>query len=506
MTLDTRIRKTGRRLNGGGSAKVWQGVRMRRAQAGVDPDGPLRALHVPAMWDDAAAQALAAMLPDQGPSLFAASAEMWIRPIAQRAASLGLSDTLSDRLHRLLLERRGAPCPAIWQRLPVSRPAYVLNLGAFFDAALGFDVDAFSSAVETAVIGMALVTPGTRRLAIGMSNLAELLASLGLAYNSEEARRVAANIAAVLRGRADAASSLFAEQATLITPDWKLPADCPPLPALHDAAREARGAAAIAAHHDVTTAVLTPGEADALLGISTGGIAPAFSPLDEEGRLTRVSRAWLAACDVSMEAALAGMIAGQDPFPAAGVGAHLAMHKAVAPFIQMMPDLPQAMEREPARSAPRRALPARSRGYTQKSIIGGHRVVLHTGEYEDERLGDISIALHKESGAFKGLMDCFTQSVSIGLQHGVPLASFVEQFTQTRFGPSGLVEGDPSVGNASSVVDYIFRHLAAIYLGGCQVPEDRPVADHVAAISPQLPLALPMDARPARRPALRLVT
>jgi hypothetical protein len=297
---------------------------------------------------------------------------------------------------------------------------------------------------------------------------------------------------------------LFAEQASLVTPDWKLPPDCPPLPALHEAVRDARGTAAIAAHHEVTTAVLPPSQTDALLGIGTCGIAPAFSPLDDEGRLTRAARAWLVAREISAEAALAQMLAGENPFPPAGAGAHLAMHRAVAPFIQSMPALPPMMELVPEPGRPRRLLPARSRGYTQKSSVGGHLVVLHTGEYEDERLGEISVTLHKESAAFKGLMECFTQAVSLGLQHGVPLPCFVAAFTQTRFGPAGAVEGDPSVGYATSLVDYVFRHLAAIYLGGCDVPEE-PAEPRVARVSPQLPLALPPEPPRTKRPKLRIV-
>jgi hypothetical protein len=505
MTFGGGMRKTGGRTSQETPAKVWQGVRMRRVQAGADADAPRRSLFLPAAWDDAAAQALAGLLPDQGPALLAASAEAWIRPIAARAQSLGVAETLAERLHQLLLERRGAPCPAVWQGAAVETPAFVLNLGAFFDPVLGFDVEGFGAAVEAATVGMALVSPAASRLAISLSNLAELLAALGLAYNTEEARHVAANIAALLRGRTDAASSLFAEQTTLVTPDWKLPPDCPEIPALHAAVREARGMAAIAAHHTVTTAVLPPSATDALLGIETGGIAPAFSPLDDAGQLTRAARAWLVACELSTEAALAQLLAGIDPFPAAGAGAHLAMHHAVAPFIQVMPELPRIADQSPAVGAARRALPGRSRGYTQKSSVGGHRVVLHTAEYDDERLGEISVALHKESGAFKGLMDCFAQAVSLGLQHGVPLASFVEAFTQTRFGAAGPVDGDPSVGYASSPVDYIFRHLAAIYLGGCEVPEDVAEPLRMNATTAQLPLALPPDVPRQRRPALRLV-
>jgi len=253
--------------------RVWQGVRMRKVRAGADPDSPKRALTLPASWDDAAAEALAALLPDGAPMLLAAGAELWIRPIAARAAELGIADPLADRLHRLLLSRRGAPTAPIWQGVATTEPGYVLNLAAFHDPLHGFDVEGFGVAVEAAVFGMALAAPRARRIGIAIADLAGLLAALGLAYDSEAARLVAANIAALLRARADAASSMFAEQSSLVSPDWRLPAPCPELPALHAAVIEARGTAAIGPHHECTTAILPPGQADALLGVETGGIA-----------------------------------------------------------------------------------------------------------------------------------------------------------------------------------------------------------------------------------------
>ena len=104
---------------------------------------------------------------------------------------------------------------------------------------------------------------------------------------------------------------------------------------------------------------------------------------------------------------------------------------------------------------------------------GGHKLYLRTGEYADGQLGEIFLALHKEGAAFRGLMDNFAVAVSLGLQHGVPLESFVEAFTFTRFGPAGAVEGDPAVRTATSLLDYAFRHLAANYLGRRDIPGGR---------------------------------
>jgi ribonucleoside-diphosphate reductase alpha chain len=109
-------------------------------------------------------------------------------------------------------------------------------------------------------------------------------------------------------------------------------------------------------------------------------------------------------------------------------------------------------------------LPGRRKGYIQKAVVGGHKVYLHTGEYQDGTLGEIFIDMHKEGAAFRSLMNNFAIAISIGLQYGVPLDEFVDAFTFTRFEPSGLVEGNDSVKMATSVLDYIFRELAISYL------------------------------------------
>ncbi|HET6520338.1 MAG TPA: vitamin B12-dependent ribonucleotide reductase, partial [Geminicoccaceae bacterium] len=112
----------------------------------------------------------------------------------------------------------------------------------------------------------------------------------------------------------------------------------------------------------------------------------------------------------------------------------------------------------------RRRLPSRRKGYTQKAVVGGHKVYLRTGEYEDGHLGELFIDMHKEGAAFRSLMNSFAIAVSIGLQYGVPLEEFVEAFSYTRFDPSGPVQGNDSIKMATSVLDYIFRELAVSYL------------------------------------------
>jgi ribonucleoside-diphosphate reductase alpha chain len=116
-------------------------------------------------------------------------------------------------------------------------------------------------------------------------------------------------------------------------------------------------------------------------------------------------------------------------------------------------------------AAERAKLPDRRKGYTQKAVIGGHKVYLRTGEYEDGRLGEIFIDMHKEGAAFRSLINNFAIAISIGLQYGVPLEEYVEAFTFTRFEPAGSVQGNDAIKMATSVLDYIFRELAVSYLG-----------------------------------------
>jgi ribonucleoside-diphosphate reductase alpha chain len=112
----------------------------------------------------------------------------------------------------------------------------------------------------------------------------------------------------------------------------------------------------------------------------------------------------------------------------------------------------------------RRRLPQRRKGYTQKAVVGGHKVYLRTGEYEDGSLAEVFIDMHKEGSAFRSLMNNFAIAISIGLQYGVPLEEFVEAYTFTRFEPAGIVEGNDAIKMATSLIDYIFRELAISYL------------------------------------------
>ncbi|MBX9621204.1 MAG: vitamin B12-dependent ribonucleotide reductase [Alphaproteobacteria bacterium] len=125
--------------------------------------------------------------------------------------------------------------------------------------------------------------------------------------------------------------------------------------------------------------------------------------------------------------------------------------------------------------AQRQKLPNRRKGYTQKASIGGHKVYLRTGEYDDGHLGEIFIDMHKEGASFRSLMHNFAMAISIGLQYGVPLEEFVDAFVFTRFEPSGPVVGNDTIKIATSILDYIFREVAISYLSRTDLAHAEPV-------------------------------
>ena len=139
------------------------------------------------------------------------------------------------------------------------------------------------------------------------------------------------------------------------------------------------------------------------------------------------------------------------------------MTKTVAARVETVVE--KIVERVVERERSRLKLPNRRKGYTQKSVVGGHKVYLRTGEYDDGKLGEIFIDMHKEGAALRAMMNNFAIAISVGLQYGVPLEEFVDAFTFTKFEPAGMVQGNDSIKNATSILDYVFRELAVSYLG-----------------------------------------
>ena len=141
----------------------------------------------------------------------------------------------------------------------------------------------------------------------------------------------------------------------------------------------------------------------------------------------------------------------------------LSLADEIAEEADALPDLPVLSETAPP--VRRQRLPDRRKGYIQKATVGGHKVYLHTGEFDDGSLGEIFIDMHKEGAAFRSLMNNFAISVSLGLQYGVPLEEYADAFVFTRFEPAGEVTGNDRITKATSILDYIFRELALSYLG-----------------------------------------
>jgi ribonucleoside-diphosphate reductase alpha chain len=221
-------------------------------------------------------------------------------------------------------------------------------------------------------------------------------------------------------------------------------------------------------------------------------LAPVFQPLDRTAtlRLTAALEAFSGAPSVSpirLEWREGATEAGRVQSEAAACGLRAVRLKREAPPAGRFLDIPElepartplatartaapapktverVVERVVERERTRKRLPDRRKGYIQKAAVGGHKVYLHTGEYDDGALGEVFLDMHKEGAAFRSLMNNFAISVSIGLQYGVPLEEFVDAFCFTRFEPAGRVTGNDSIKSATSILDYIFRELAVSYL------------------------------------------
>jgi hypothetical protein len=208
----------------------------------------------------------------------------------------------------------------------------------------------------------------------------------------------------------------------------------------------------------------------------------------------------MAARSLDAEAVLAATLRGEAPLPIADAAAHAALHDAVAPFVEAMPPRPVPLPASHPAGTARRDLPARRAGYTQKAAVGKHRLFLKTGQYADGALGEVFVMLPKDNAALRDAMDALAVATSLGLQHGVPLAAFVDALTAGAFGASLAVEGDPAVRRAGSLADYVFRHLAVHYLGRTDLPEPAAEESAKASETPDLlPLDLPAEAAARQR-------
>jgi len=489
---------------------LWEGLRLARHKLSADPDAAPRPVAIPAGWEEEAGQALAALVPGDGPASLPRAAEAWIGRAMTRGQKAGLFDArgaihLAEGLRAMLLARRGAPGAEVW-RGQSQEARYVLNLPAFLEPDGGFDLEGYQEAVALGVRFLDALSGGkATRLRLGFADLAGLLAALGLSYASEEARAVAAGISALTRGAADGESTRIAARLGAREPVallWPAPPDATAIPGLAVAAQFALDLAAASPglRHQQILALDAADAAEALLGAETAGIFPAAGA-------TRVVETDTGAVELPTRAAMAA--ARLDPDRVGAIlapvseSARRALTDAVMPFLHVAPPAPVAVAGPPRPHVERpaaRGLLAhpRAAGGTFHAVVGGHRIAMRTAEDADGRLREIAFTLAKEGSAYRSLMDAFAQAVSIGLQRGAPLDAFADAFAYTRFGPAGQVDGDPAITRATSVLDWAFRRLALEYLGREDLPQPTEADCAPDALStpaqqaPLLPLDLPM--------------
>ncbi|WP_207537367.1 TSCPD domain-containing protein [Sabulicella rubraurantiaca] len=490
---------------------LWEGLALRRLRLGADPDAPPRPVALPAAWEEEAATALAALAPGEGPVSLPRLVEAWIAKALARGRKAGVvgeaeASRLAEGWRALLLTRRGAPGTEVWRGDTKAEARFVLSLPAFLEPEGGLDLEGLA---EAARLGMRFLDAwsGGRstKLRLGFADLAGLLAGLNLPYDSEAARDTAAALAALLRGAAEAESGAMAAHLGAREPVallWPEPPAVTPVPGLAAAARTALDAAAASPglRHGGVLALSPADAVEALLGAEVAGLAPAPGATRAVSTESGVVEVPTRAARRLPESRVAVLLAP------AGPGARRLMADAVTPFLCAAPPQPVAAPAAPRPAvAPRPAL-RRQSGQVLHVTIGGHRVALRTTE-ENGQLREIAFSLAKEGAAYRSLMDHFAQAVSTGLQRGVPLSDYVEQFAYTRFGPAGVVEGDPDIPRATSVLDWAFRRLALDHLGGAlPQPEAEDVAPgsmaRPAEQAPLLPLDLPVA---ERRRNLKLV-
>lgn len=509
----------------------WNGVRMRTAHVAADPDDlALRAVTLPASWDDEAAIALLQLSGSTGALRLSTEAARWLERFTTLPALPGEpgAKALGPMLAAGLLERQIAPMASLWQGQIDRRAGFVVNLGAFVQEG-EFRGDSFVATLRLACAALRRLHAVNGPMLNGelplfdgpvtapsdvdqqggpagtllLTNLDCCLALLGLDYDSETGRDAACYLSWL-------ATSLARQGAGPVP----LPPVSCPIPGLEVTGRQIRDEMEdslpdIPDRAVIETGFSLPGPVDALLGVESCGLAPIFSPLRDNGHLRVSALSRLAHRGLSLEAALASSVMGDNPLPQPGPDAHLRMHRALTGFVDRMPARPDPAAplslRARLERGVRRPLPARHGGFTQRSAIGGHRLYLRTGEYEDGSLGEISLTPGRESAMVRGLLESVGQAVTIGLQYGAPLEAYVEQFAHTRFGPAGTVEGDPVAAYASSLLDYAFRALSDSYLGK-RLPDSAPEDPHVVEEDPMLPLDIPGDLPPRERGRLRLVS
>nr|WP_230880550.1 vitamin B12-dependent ribonucleotide reductase [Bombella sp. ESL0385] len=457
---------------------------MRTLQISIDSDSSnLRSVTVPSVWSDDAAQALIQLTPAEGgPIRLASEAARWVDLIdstpllphtPQGTPPAGRS------LSYLLLMQQMAPNAALWRNDPDGQPGFIVRLSGFVQDGL-FATEHFAACLKLACDSLRRLDAAQRPYRSGelplfddpapahhddgpvglilLSDLDACLAALGMEYDSTEGRDFAKAISHLTQLIARAGTAKPAKAF-----------HCPHHPEIEKTAIAITSALqSVTTLSPIETGFSSPGMVDALLDVEACGLGPIFSLVTQHGTLRASTLNRLAHKGLSPEAALALTLEGQSPLHPAGAEAHAQMHEAVMPFCDYLPALPEPeiddLKDKLGRGV-RRPLPMRQGGFSQRTSIGGHRLFMRTSEFEDGSLAALSLAPPRESPMARGLMECFSQAVSIGLQCGVPLEMFVEQFAYSRFGACGTVEGDDVARYATSMLDYAFRALSDAYLG-----------------------------------------
>ncbi|QCE35434.1 vitamin B12-dependent ribonucleotide reductase [Acetobacteraceae bacterium] len=509
----------------------WAGVQMRTLEVEdfFDEEREPRKVVFPAVWPDISSYALEQLASASvGTVRLQSEATWWLNLMAPSSEDLS-QNALGDGFIGLLLLRQMAPSVSLWKKDLSTPPAFVIRLSAFVEEGI-FQASHFLACLEMAAKGLKKVVEARSNLSMPLlpifeegslglfeeertekedeklhseafeasfllSDLDSALAAMGLEYDSTAGRSAAQGIVVLAK-----LASYMGEEAfhLLEGADSLIPLDAP---------SEMRHAA-----YEFCTKILcslqrlgatkkfldqekkssfflkvgfsAPNPVDSLLGVEACGLAPIFSPLDEAGQVRNSFTSRLMRQGLTAENALALVVAGEKRFSMPGNQAHLKMREVVKEVGCCLPPLPNfdvCEVKAKLERGTRHLAPARKKSVSERVLLDNRDLFFRIGEFEDGTPAELEIHMVKESPLAKGLMECFGQAVSLGLQYGVPLEAYVEQFKYSQFVPFGEVEGGRNIQYATSMMDYIFRSLAELYLGK-EIPDHKAI-DGTASFS-----------------------
>ncbi|QCE33535.1 hypothetical protein FAI41_08065 [Acetobacteraceae bacterium] len=498
-----------------GQENCWAGVQMRTLEVedSFDEEREARKVIFPAIWPDSASYGLEQLASAPAGTVRLQSESAWWLNLMAPPLEGDSDAALGDGFVGLLLLRQMSPSLSLWKKDLSQSPAFIVRLSAFVEEGI-FQASHFLACLEMAAKGLKKAVESRTNLSMPLlpifqddaidlfetggkkssenaleekavsfeasfllTDLDSALAEMGLEYDSNAGRYAAQGIVALAKLAAYAGEENFA---ALVGTDSLVPLESPPemrhagfefctrISQNFQKKQQQISETSLKKSFRIKVGFSSQSPVESLLGVEACGLAPIFSPLDEAGKIRHSFTSRLLRKGLTPETALALTMAGERNFTMPGNAAHLKMREAVAEIGCVLPPIPNFETCEvkaKLERGTRRLVPARKKSLSEHVLLDNRDLFFQVGEFEDGAPAELEFHMLKESPLAKGLMACFGQAVSLGLQYGVPLEAYVEQFKYSEFPPFGEIEGGRNIKHATSILDYIFRSLAELYLG-----------------------------------------